>query len=117
MNTDDVLTHSSGVEKAKGGASRADGFNRHDCFFGRQMGSGERAWGGAMWAARQRATTIVKEEGKRGARGCEGSSQGEVFPELGKYSLCYSNCSPNTCKGARGDAGEQRTRPRETFRL
>lgn len=34
-----------------------------------------------------------------------GNSKREVFPELGKYSLCYSNCSPNTCKGARGRRG------------
>lgn len=74
-------------------------------------GGGRREEEGAVWAARQRATTMVKEEGK------EGAQLRRVLPELGKYSLCYSNCSPNTCKGAQGDAGEQRTRPRETFRL
>lgn len=67
MNTDDVLTHSSGVEKAKGGVSRADGFNRHGWFF--WTANWEWRGGGAVWAARQRATTIVKEEGKRGGEG------------------------------------------------
>lgn len=117
MNTDDVLTHSSGGEKAKEEQDRRMDLTDAPVFCGRQMESGGwRGRGGAMgavWTARQRATTIVKEEGEGG----EGDSgEGEVFPELGKYSLCYSNCAPNTCKGAGGDAKEKRTQPRETFR-
>lgn len=95
-----------------------DGFNRHGWFFGRQMsaGGGERVQEGEGQCGLLDKNADNSE--RRGERGIvKGEKQRRVFPELGKYSLCYSNCSPNTCKGARGDAGEQRTRPRETFRL
>lgn len=79
MNTDDVLTHSSGVEKAK---EERDGWmdltDTAGFLDGKHRGHRGAEEGGPVWAARQRATTIVKEEGKEGLwRG--GSSEGGSF--------------------------------------
>lgn len=70
MNTDDVLMHSSGVERQ--GGRRGDGFNRRGCFW---MANG----GNSSVGCRQKATTIVKEEGKGGRECVSGGSEGKVF--------------------------------------
>lgn len=70
MNTDDVLMHNSGVERQ--GGRRGDGFNRRGCFWTANGGN-------SSVGCRQKATTIVKEEGKGGRECVSGGSEGKVF--------------------------------------